>query len=357
MKEYQLFGKNAKLTKDAQSIMAEDLEALAQRIGEGWDINAAMQVCEDGLTELPITVALVENKLRVVDFLLERGVDLNVKGDPAIVAAANNCKAATIERLAAHGAKIDARDRVGKNAYSSALYHDRYDLLPVLARLGLKPGADRGCVFRQAVANRQYKAVEFFIAQGIDVNLRARDMVYPYNPTAVAVAAGNGDLRMVKLLVEHGADITLADAYGSRPYSEALRSGNAEVQAYLKSLELPDLHDMEQRARPLAEVHGAPAGLIDLLRSENRRMDLGGESHVGEIEFHRLTDVKEVTWRGRTFVDLLASAENYDAAGLLVWSPADGKLAFADYEHGEFVVLCTWDEFVANPGKCWEDLI
>lgn len=355
MKKYRLFGPQSKLTEDTKLILAEDLQALARRVEEGWDIDTPMQVCVTYVQELPINVALIENKLRVVDFFLERGADLNVDGDPAIVAAANNCDAATLRRLVAHGAKIDARHRVGKNAYSSALYHDRYDLLPVLAELGLKPDADGGCVFRQAVFGRQYRAVEFFISHGMDVNLHAPDQVFPYNSTAVAVAAQNGDLKMAKLLVEHGADVLLTDAYGYRPYSDAGRNGHVEMQAYLKSLEPAALHDEELCAKTLA-ANGVPAALIDLLRSEDGRMALG-DSYIGDICFHTVTDVIELNWRGRRFFDLIAKSENYGAAGLLVWSPADGKLAFADFEHDEFHILCTWEEFAANPGKCWDDLV
>ncbi|MGO9483718.1 MAG: ankyrin repeat domain-containing protein [Rhodomicrobium sp.] len=351
MTRYRLFGDQTALTEDTKLIMAEDLEALARRIGEGWNIDAPMQVTVYS-RELPINIALIEDKLRVADFLLERGADLNVEGCPAIVAAASNCKAETLRKLAAHGAKIDAVDNVGKNAYSAALYSDRHDLLPVIAELGLKVEADGGCVFRQAVFHRQYRAVEFFIAQGIDVNLHAPDQVFPNNPTAVAVAAAYGELPMVKLLVEHGADVLLTDAYGFRPYLEASTHGHAEVQAYLKNLEPAELHDEELRAKALAG-EGVPAALIELLRSDDRRMELGN-SIVGGIRFHPVTDVPETNWQGRRFFDLLAEADNYSARGLLVWSPANGKLAFADFEHEEFHVLCTWEEFIADPGK-WLD--
>ena len=273
MTRYRLFGDRVVLTEDAKLIMAEDLEALARRIAEGWDINALMQVSVY-TRELPISIALIEDKMRVADFLVERGADLNVEGSPAVVAAARNCTAETLRRLAAHGAKIDARDNVGKNAYSAALYSDRYDLLPVISELGLKAEADGGCAFRQAVHNRQYRAVEFFIAQGIDVNLHAPNQVFPYNSTPLAVAAANGELPMVKLLVEHGARVLLTDAYGYRPYHEAARHGHAEVQAYLKNLEPAELHDEELRAKELAG-EGVPAALIELLRSDGRRMELG----------------------------------------------------------------------------------
>ena len=354
MTRYRLFGDRDVLTEDAKLIMAEDLETLARRIAEGWDINALMQVSVY-TRELPISIALIENKLRVADFLMERGADLNVEGSPAIVSAARNCTAETLRRLAAHGAKIDARDNVGKNAYSAALYSDRYDLLPVIAELGLKAEADGGCVFRQAVYNKQYRAVEFFIAQGIDVNLHAPNQVFPYNSTAVAVAAAGGELPMVKLLVEHGANVLLTDAYGYRPYHEAARHGHAEVRAYLKNLEPAGLHDEELRAKALAG-EGVPAALIELLRSDGRRMELG-DSAIGGVRFHSVTDVPEINWQGRRFFDLLAEADNYGAEGLLVWFPAGGKLARADFEHEEFHVLSTWEEFIADPGKWWDDLL
>ena len=37
------------------------------------------------------------------------------------------------------------------------------------------------------------------------------------------------------------------------------------------------------------------------------------------------------------------------AEGFLVWYPKNKKLAFADYEHGTFTELCTFDAFMANP--------
>ena len=37
------------------------------------------------------------------------------------------------------------------------------------------------------------------------------------------------------------------------------------------------------------------------------------------------------------------------AEGFLVWYPKNKKLAFADYEHGTFTELCTFEAFMANP--------
>jgi uncharacterized protein len=111
---------------------------------------------------------------------------------------------------------------VGCNAYSCALYSERFDLLPFLLKKGLRVDADNGKSFRQAVSNRQREAVEFFLKSGIDPDLRRPGQVYPFNPTAAQVAARNDDSDMVRLLVDHGADVTLHDAFGERPFLAAV---------------------------------------------------------------------------------------------------------------------------------------
>jgi hypothetical protein len=45
VEQYKLFEQNARLTEIAVLIMAEDLEALAQQVKDGWDINAPLPIC------------------------------------------------------------------------------------------------------------------------------------------------------------------------------------------------------------------------------------------------------------------------------------------------------------------------
>ena len=326
--------------------MNEDLPALEQQYVAGWDINAELPI-SDYVQELPITLVLVENKLKVLDFLLKKKIKLNQHGAPAIVSAARNCKAATLELLVKAGAKIDAVDNVKKNAYSAALYSNRYDLLPSLHTLGLAVDADGGRSFRQAVSQRQRKAVEFFIAHGMNVNLHQPCMVYPYNPSAVAVATRNNDSAMVQFLVEHGADVCIKDKNGDRPYTHAVAAKNVEMQTYLQQLEPAAWHDVSLYLQALREYE-LPAGLLSLLQSEERRLAINGEE-VSYIEFHPVLHVKEIQWKKRKLLDLLAEVDNYSADGVLVWSGKDQKLASLDLEHEEFRLLCRWEEFAVDP--------
>lgn len=59
-------------------------------------------------------------------------------------------------------------------------------------------------------------------------------MVFPYASTPVTEAARSSNFPMVRWLVEQGADITLSDKYGDRPYSVAVQNKNQELAEYLK---------------------------------------------------------------------------------------------------------------------------
>ena len=64
---------------------------------------------------------------------------------------------------------------------------------------------------------------------GVDVNAVTR-----YGVSALGFAAERGHLDIVRLLVERGADVNVADSfYGSRPIDFALRGGRLDIALYL----------------------------------------------------------------------------------------------------------------------------
>lgn len=335
----------------AHVLLDEDIPALEQAIQSGWDIDKAIKL-SNSWWSTPINIALSYRKEKLLSFLLNCGVDLNPRFDPAVIwAIGEGCSESTLTTLLAHGARIDATNQVGTGAYQAALYAKRFDLLPVLVRLGLPVAADGGSVLRSAVFDRQFAAVKFLVEHGYDVNLRRRDMVFPNNPSAVAVAARNGDIDMVRYLVEHGADVTLTDDYGDRAYSLAVKEGHKELQQYLKDLEPAEWHTEEHHLRRVA-AYDPPEDLIAFLRQPARRIELNiGGYHPKYIELHALENVGELNWKGRKLLDLVAVADGYDAQGYIVWSPHHRKVGHADYEHDQLKMLCTWNNFLADPGK------
>lgn len=351
MRRIRLFGDNAALTPIAKWIMEENIIELEAALDKEWSLNKPIKMTEH-TEELAITLALIENKVKVIDFLLNKNVELNHHKSPAIVTAASNCSIPIIEKILRAGAKLDLCDAVGKNAYAAALYSNRYDLLDFLFNKGLEIG---GAVLRQAVFGRQTKAVNFFLAKGINPNLRKANMVFPYNPTAVTIAAQNDDLAMVELLIEHGADVTLADDYGNRPYLYAVENNNDAMAALLKAREPGDWHDSNKRIEQF-KFWGMPDNMIAFLSGQNKKLSVDHED-VPWLMFADVCNTKEIIFNNQLYIDLVKNLDNYYADGFIAWSVNEKILVHLDYEHKEIITLGYWETFIKSPEVFVETII
>ncbi len=349
MERWAFFGPEDELTPIARLIMIEDIAGLDATLGREWKLDQPFDFTGHFCNDLAISLALIENKQRVIDYLIGKGANLNVEGSPAITFAVRNSDIATIEKLIAAGSRIDSVNNVGSNAYSCALYSERFDLLPFLLEKGLRVDADGGKSFRQAVYSRQREAVEFFLKAGIDPDLRCPDQVFPYNPTAVQVAAENDDVDMVRLLVDHGADVTLTDHNGVRPFLAAVFNRNATLQSYLRPLEPGAWHDPQRKIAWLKSCNVTP-DLIAFLQRENRRLYVNSNECTW-IEFHELLNVHELTWPGGPYLAIVAGVDDSCACKTLVWSTRKRRLAIVDQEHDQVTMLGTWADFVADPAS------
>lgn len=341
----KLFGPSTVLTEIATLIMKEDLDALESEVSKGFNINDTLQIAER-IAETPLILALCENKKKVIDWLLSKNVKLNDKDNPPILMACSNCDAKTVQLLIEKGADVNARHKIGKTAMNSALYGKNYEVVMLLIENGYDLKND-GSTLRQAVSNRQKAVIEILLDYAVDVNFCKPDMVFPYNSTPVHIAAKNNDLPTVKWLVEHGANVTIKDKYGERPYNCAVDNKNEEMKSFIRLLEPEQWHNEEQRLADL-KSYKIPEELLAILRGDNRKIELPDNTNIKYITFNSLLDVKEVNWNKHKFLDLLSEVDNYGSEGFLVWYPKKKCLAFADYEHGEFRELCSLKEFLVD---------
>jgi ankyrin repeat protein len=83
-----------------------------------------------------------------------------------------------------------------------------------------------------AVRSEDLQAVGELLRSSADVNQEDEQ-----GWTALSYAAGRGDLDMVKMLVEHGANVFKVDNSQRTPYAIALAAGRADVAAYLREVE------------------------------------------------------------------------------------------------------------------------
>ncbi|MEK5478669.1 ankyrin repeat domain-containing protein [Paenibacillus sp. FSL R5-0407] len=340
-------GKFKELPEIAMHIYQGDIPALQAALAAGWDIEEGI-VLSKYSTLSPLDLALVSQRADVVKLLVEHGANLNVKQNPAFLRAVRYCKENLVRYIAAQGAKLDMVNQVGSGAYSQAYYGNKKNI-PLIHELGLDIKEHGGDVLRQAVSDHDLKTLTYLLDQGVDINYNQPDMVYPYRATPLTVAARMGNMAMVKFLIEHGADVTLAEKDGDRPYTIAVSNKDTVMADYLKSLEPAEFHNLENKKYELKK-YKLTDELVRFLTGDKLRLELAQNEHeIGFIDFFALTDTIEMKVGRQKLLRLSADIDNYSDL-LLLWNPKNkGRIGCYDVEHQTYADLCSFTEFLAQP--------
>ena len=185
----------------------------------------------------------------------------------------------------------------------------------------------------EAVKANDYETAEAVIKKGGDINQQDQQGWTPLN-----FAAGNGNMSLVKLLVENGADVFRASRDMRTPYMIALAAGRVEVAKYLRAVE--ETYPSEKTERD--QLKYCKAYQLDSLR----KYPNWTENHIVRKQDNQ--DTKET--------DRLNLSNNKTVGGAL----ADDKVVFIhqDYSvtesiwHNENVLFdgadASWREFCTD---------
>ncbi|KAL7913250.1 ankyrin repeat-containing domain protein [Trichoderma velutinum] len=187
--------------------------------------------------------------IKVAKLLISLGVDIAAQGgehDNALKSACaskgsdGKCWYNMVELLLKNGADVNAQGGPYANALQVACHHENSDLVPLL----LAWGADvnfQGGAFPTALhaachtrpkegKDGDVKMVQLLLDHGADINATGKGQLLG---TAFHAACKAGNLKIVRLLLERGADVNLqGGGYGSALYS-ACQWGNLEVVRFL----------------------------------------------------------------------------------------------------------------------------
>ena len=323
-------------------IIKGNTKVLDEHLSGGWDIEKGIKIGK--YTNLsPLDIALIMESFDSVKWLVEKGVNLNVKGNPSFLLAVRYCDEAIIKYLVENGAKVNGVNEIKTEAFSQALYGKKYENLPIIHDLGHRVEKYGGQAFRSAVSDRNYEVLDFFIKNGVDINYNAADSVYPFKPTPLCVAARYVDLKMCKYLVENGADVTITEKDGMRPYSIAVENGNEEMAEYFKQLEPEEYHSLQNKLDELKPFK-LPKAVMDFLQNEELHFELK-DCDFKWIEFFSLTDTVPMKKGRQKILRISKQTGDYDHI-YIVWNPKTKKVAFYDIEHEEMNDICGFEEFV-----------
>ena len=194
------------------------------------------------------------------------------------------------------------------------------------------------------------KEVDRLLEKGADINYNMPDMVLPHGGTPLHVAANFGNMKMVKHLVERGANVEIQDLLGFRPYIIAKYNDNKnskEIAAYLKSFESDELHNLKNKIQRL-EKYALSDELLAFLQSDKLLIELSeNEFDLYEIIFYSLIDTVETEYLGQEF--LFISTDVDGGSFELVWDKNAKCLGYIDIEHEVYSTVCSFEEFMKNP--------
>lgn len=334
-------------------IINENIPALNEHLFQGWDIDKKIKIGEY-ISETPLTYALIMECFASVKWLVEHNANLNEKESPSFLIAVRYCDEQIVRYIVSHGAKVDVLNNVKSDAYNEALCGKRYKNLPLIHELGHTVSKYGGNAFRRAVNDKNYDVLEFFLKNGVDINYHEPDMVYPFKPTPLCVAARYVDMPMCKYLVEHGADVTLAEKDGMRPYSIALEKGDLELAEYFKSLEPSEYHNLLNKMDEL-KPYKLPKILIDFLQRENLHFDIQ-DCDFGYIDFFPLIDTIPMKVGKQKLLRISKITGDYEYIDI-VWNPKSKQIAYYDKEHDELGNICGFEEFLKDISTYMQKII
>ena len=337
-------GKFESVPKIVIDIIEGNISGLELELSTGWDINKPIEVGEYS-DHSPLELALVMCCIPSIQWLVEHGAVLNDEENPSFLLAVRYGNKEIIDYVVDHGANVHALNRVKVDAFQAALYGKKYENLQIIHDLGHTVQKYGGKAFRNAITDRNYEVLDFFINNGVDINYNKPDSVYPFKPTPLCVAARYVDLKMCKYLVEHGADVTITEKDGMRPYSIAIERGDMEMAEYFKTLEPVEYHDKQNKMDQLKPFK-LPKALVSFLEGDTLYFELPDSDFIS-IEFLPLLDTVPFKVGRRNLLRLSKELGEYND-WQIVWDSKSKKIGCYDIEHQELRELCKFDEFIAD---------
>ncbi len=238
------------------------IEIVKMLLSAGADMQS-MQSASCG----PLQLAVTHNYIEIVKLLLAHDVDVNVPnkdGSTAIHIAAENGFAEIVQLLLDAGAHVQTKNNSGKTALDYASKNNHQKIIALLIDHGADEEELKQDEWFKAISNNDILQVKKLLAQGISIDIQVKDgwnftalhiaSDYGYTELVALLLANNANpnrystvaamiggevplhraLRrehkeIVKLLLEHGADVNIKDAHGYTALHLAVYSGNIEI--------------------------------------------------------------------------------------------------------------------------------
>jgi ankyrin repeat protein/L-ascorbate metabolism protein UlaG (beta-lactamase superfamily) len=263
----------------------------------------------------PLHGAALDGDLDVMTLLISRGADIDVRnqaGYTPLLSAVAGSQLEAVELLLTHGADANATLERGGTALMESIPHDGENI--ELARLLIGRGADVNAVTEYGVTALmraswwgKTETARLLIAHGADVNFKTKD-----RPPAIVNAARGGHLDFVSLLIANGAKLNVKDNQSATPLILAAIHGHEDVVGALLANGANVSHREKNYGR--TALHCAA---------------IKGDQGVAEALIEGGASINRKDNAGKTALNYAAQYAHKDVADLLVSHEA---VAYNNYE-------------------------
>lgn len=170
--------------------------------------------------------ALLLDDRNLAQRLLAAGADPNVHapdGRTALMVAAAHAQAAIVKALLEKGAKVNVRDRSDRTALMWAVGGET---------MGFSHSLTVDRLQEPGVEARVLATLQLLTGRGADIQARSKG--FPGGATALMIAAANTNRAIVKILLDHGANLHVKDRDGKTALKWAQEKKHVDIIALLK---------------------------------------------------------------------------------------------------------------------------
>lgn len=171
---------------------------------------------------------------------LEQGVDINARNRQkrtAILVAAMNDHYEAVQFLVDAGADVDLQDETCFNPFLYGCINGKLELVQMMikANTNLELLTRFGGVGITPASEKGYVEIVRELLTTTEMNVNHTN-ICGWTPLIEAIILGDGGERqqtIIKLLIEHGANVHMVDKYGVTPLELARRKGYTEIEQIL----------------------------------------------------------------------------------------------------------------------------
>lgn len=187
-------------------------------------------------SQIRLLQAVSRGQLQQVRALLDQGADINVKesksGQTPLISASFKQRKKLVQLLLDKGADVHARDINGETALMAAAEKGNTSIVKMLLENGADINAgDKWKETALIITLRKHKlaAAKLLIDKGADI--RVKDNFYQRTP--LIWASNLGDIELVKLLLEKGAQVNAEDIEKKTALVHAAHNGHQQIRELL----------------------------------------------------------------------------------------------------------------------------